>query len=66
MSRDVNYTWRLAEIMAVRGLHNTTDLIPLLADPGITLSSTDWSPTTRTLALEVIAAICARLTTHDR
>lgn len=29
---------RLSELMAARGLHNTTDLIPLLAERGITLS----------------------------
>lgn len=38
MRRQVDYTWRLAELMAARGLHNTTDLIPLLAERGITLS----------------------------
>lgn len=38
MRRQVEYTWRLAELMAARGLHNTTDLIPLLAERGITLS----------------------------
>ena len=32
MKRKVDYTWRLAELMAARGLHNTTDLIPLLAE----------------------------------
>jgi len=38
MRRRVDYTWRLAELMAARGLHNTTELIPLLAERGITLS----------------------------
>lgn len=38
MKRKVDYTWRLAELMAARGLHNTTDLIPLLAERDITLS----------------------------
>ncbi|MFZ2511006.1 MAG: XRE family transcriptional regulator, partial [Gordonia sp. (in: high G+C Gram-positive bacteria)] len=36
--RDVDYTWRLAELMAARGLNNTTDLVPLLAERGIALS----------------------------
>lgn len=36
--REVEYKWRLSELMAARGLHNTTDLIPLLAERGITLS----------------------------
>ena len=38
MKREVEYKWRLAELMAARGLHNTTDLIPLLAERGIALS----------------------------
>src|SRR3546814_7080265 len=38
MKRKGDYTWRLAELMAARGLHNTTDLIPLLAERDITLS----------------------------
>ena len=38
MKRQVEYRWRLAELMAARGLHNTTDLIPLLAERGIVLS----------------------------
>ena len=29
MKRQVDYTWRLAELMAARGMHNSTDLIPL-------------------------------------
>ena len=37
MRRKVDYTWRLAELMAAQGLHNTTDLIPLLAERGINL-----------------------------
>jgi hypothetical protein len=38
MRRKVDYTWRLAELMAARGLHNTTELIPLLAERDIVLS----------------------------
>ena len=38
MKRKVDYQWRLAELMAARGLHNTTDLIPLLGERDITLS----------------------------
>lgn len=32
------YTWRLRQIMAAHGMYNTSDLIPLLADYGITIS----------------------------
>ena len=35
MKRDVDYTWRLAELMAAHGMHNSTDLIPRLAERGI-------------------------------
>ncbi len=28
MKRRVDYTWRLAELMAAHGMHNSTDLIP--------------------------------------
>ena len=32
MKRQVSYTWRLAELMAARGMHNSTELIPLLVE----------------------------------
>lgn len=38
MKRQVDYTWRLAELMAAAGLHNSTELIPRLAERGIELS----------------------------
>ena len=38
MKRQVDYTWRLAEIMAAHGMHNSTDLMPRLAERGIQLS----------------------------
>jgi DNA-binding Xre family transcriptional regulator len=38
MKRQVDYTWRLAEIMAANGMHNSTDLMPRLAERGIQLS----------------------------
>ena len=37
--RQVSYQWRLREVMAAAGLFNASDLEPLLADRGITLSS---------------------------
>jgi DNA-binding Xre family transcriptional regulator len=39
MSAKLDYRWHLRKIMADRGMFSTTDLIPLLADRGITLSS---------------------------
>ncbi|WP_091470774.1 helix-turn-helix domain-containing protein [Paenarthrobacter nitroguajacolicus] len=62
MKREVEYTWRLSELMAARGLHNTTDLIPLLAERGIILSRPQVyrivNQKPERVALQVIAAIC--------
>ena len=38
MKRVVEYQWRLAELMAARGMHTTVALVPLLAERGITLA----------------------------
>jgi hypothetical protein len=60
--RQVSYQWRLREVMAAAGLFNTTDLEPLLAERGITLSSVQvWRLVTQTperLSLPVLAALC--------
>lgn len=39
MARKLDYRWHLRRVMAERGLFATTDLIPLLAQRGIQLSS---------------------------
>ena len=60
--RQVSYQWRLREVMAAAGLFNATDLEPLLAERGITLSSVQvWRLVTQTperLSLPVLAALC--------
>jgi Cro/C1-type HTH DNA-binding domain len=52
----------VAEVMAAAGLFNASDLEPLLADRGITLSSVQvWRLVTQTperLSLPVLAALC--------
>jgi len=62
MKRKVDYTWRLAELMAVRGLHNTTDLIPLLADRDDTHSRPQVyrlvNQRPELMSLQVLAALC--------
>jgi DNA-binding Xre family transcriptional regulator len=62
MKRQVEYTWRLSALMAARGLHNTTDLIPLLAERGIALARPQVyrivNQKPERVALQVIAAIC--------
>jgi DNA-binding Xre family transcriptional regulator len=39
MTARLDYRWHLRKAMADRGMFSTTDIIPLLADRGITLSS---------------------------
>ena len=61
-ARQVTYQWRLREVMAAHGLFNATDLVPLLAERGISLSSVQvWRLVTQTperLSLPVLAALC--------
>jgi len=62
VSIQVGYRWHLRQVMASRGLWKTTDLIPLLADRGVTLSSAQvhrlvTQPPTR-LNMEALAALC--------
>lgn len=38
MTTKIEYSWRLREIMAARGLFNISELIPLLTERGIDLS----------------------------
>lgn len=62
MKRIVDYRWRLAELMAARGMHNTTELVPLLAERGIELSRTQTfrlvNQRPERVSLQVIAALC--------
>ena len=60
--RQVSYQWRLREVMAAHGLFTASDLVPLLAERGISLSSVQvWRLVTQTperLSLPVLAALC--------
>ena len=62
MKRQVDYTWRLAELMAARGMHNSTDLIPRLAERGIQLSRPQVYRVVHQrperISLQMIAALC--------
>ncbi|WP_328375847.1 helix-turn-helix transcriptional regulator [Micromonospora zamorensis] len=62
IKRQVSYQWRLREVMAGHGLFNASDLVPLLAERGITLSAVQvWRLVTQTperLSLPVLAALC--------
>lgn len=61
-TRTVEYRWRLAELMAAAGLHNSTDLVPLLRERGIDLSASQIyrlvSGQPERVSLHVMAAIC--------
>ena len=62
MKRQVDYTWRLAELMAARGMHNSTELIPLLLERDIQLSRPQVYRVVHQrperVSLQLIAALC--------
>ena len=62
MKRKVDYTWRLSELMAARGMHNSTELIPLLLERGIQLSRPQVYRVVHQrperVSLQLIAALC--------
>lgn len=62
MSVKVGYRWHLRTVMAERGLFQTTELVPLLAERGVQLSREQVyrlvTKTPQRLNLEVLAALC--------
>jgi DNA-binding Xre family transcriptional regulator len=62
MKREVDYQWRLAELMARQGMHNSTDLAPLLRERGIDLSPSQVyrvvTQRPERVSLKLIAALC--------
>ncbi len=62
MRRKIGYTWRLREVMASRSIFTATDLVPLLRERGIDLSSSQVhrlvSGTPERLSLQVLSAFC--------
>jgi len=62
MKRMVGYTWRLREVMAEHRVFTATELVPLLRERGIDLSSSQVhrlvSGTPERLSLQVLAALC--------
>ncbi len=65
MAQKLGYRWRLREIMAARGLYMTTDLAPLLAERGITLSAPQIyrlvTQIPERLSLRTLMALCDAL-----
>jgi DNA-binding Xre family transcriptional regulator len=61
MTAKLDYTWNLREIMATRGMFNTTDIRPHLVERGITLSPTQiWRLVTEKperLSLKILVAL---------
>ncbi|MFJ9032488.1 helix-turn-helix domain-containing protein [Streptomyces sp. NPDC102274] len=62
MPRQINYRWRLRELMAARGMFTVAELMPHLTERGITLSSSQVhrlvSGTPERLSLPVLATLC--------
>jgi DNA-binding Xre family transcriptional regulator len=60
--RQVDYTWRLREIMAAHGMFQTTELVQPLRDRGIDLSASQVhrlvTGKPERLSLAVLAALC--------
>jgi DNA-binding Xre family transcriptional regulator len=60
--RSVHYRWHLRELMARRGMFQTTDLAPPLAERGIEISASQIhrlvTGTPERLNLQVFAALC--------
>lgn len=61
----ISYRWLLRQRLAERGMFKTTEIVPLLAERGISLSATQayrlvTSPPER-LSLPVLAALCDAL-----
>lgn len=62
MNRRMGYRWHLRQVMATRGLFNTAELVPLLAERGVHLSREQVyrlvAQTPQRLSLDILAALC--------
>lgn len=62
MTKKMAARWRLRELMALQGLFQTTDLVPLLAERGIHLSREQVfrlvTKTPQRLNMDVLVALC--------
>ncbi len=62
MIKKMGAQWHLRRIMAERGMFQTTDLVPLLAERGITLSREQVfrlvTQTPQRLSMDTLAALC--------
>lgn len=62
MIKKMGCNWHLRQLMAGRGMFQTTDLVPLLAERGITLSREQVfrlvTQTPQRLSMDTLAALC--------
>ena len=62
MTVKVSYRWHLRQLMAARGMFATSDLVPLLASRGVSLSREQVyrlvAQTPERLSLATLAALC--------
>lgn len=61
-TKTVAYRWHLRKVMSEHGLHNTTELVPLLADRGVVMTSTQVyrivTGEPERLNMHLLAALC--------
>jgi DNA-binding Xre family transcriptional regulator len=62
MRKTVSYEWHLRQVMAARGIFNTTDLVAPLIERGVVLSREQVyrlvAQTPQRLSLDTLAALC--------
>lgn len=62
MTKKMAIRWQLRQVMATRGMFQTTDLVPLLAERGVHLSREQVyrlvTSTPQRLNMDVLAALC--------
>lgn len=61
-TKTVDYRWHLRQVMAERGMHATSDLVPHLADRGVVMTPTQvyrivTSPPAR-MNMQLLSALC--------
>ncbi|WP_086800956.1 helix-turn-helix domain-containing protein [Streptomyces caniscabiei] len=62
MIKKMGYQWQLRQLMAERGMFQTSDLVPLLAERGITLSREQVyrlvAQSPQRLSMDTLVALC--------
>ena len=62
MTKTVAYRWHVRKVMNEHGMQSTTDLVPLLADRGVVMNSSQVyrvvSGTPERMNMQLLAALC--------